>query len=228
MKYSKYRKKTKGRRTKNRRRKKYKKSMRAKKRRMGRLQRAGEIFYDRPFYISIYDIYNRENGLLEKNFEVCGQGIQESEAHKTQLVCIAKGSVKENMVPASCNTGQNYPVVWHTHPNVSKMYPSLVDIFKIVKHSSHTSYIFTRYGYWLLTYEDKDENFDSRLANPLVATIKADLDNFYHETGKGMQYNADAITYLVNNINAAMEEHGMAGYRIQWYDVNDNNLSVFN
>jgi len=183
-----------------------------------RVQRGGNTFN-----ISIKDVYDSIN---KDNFEICGQAVQETDAHNIQLIYVNKGEEKLNRKPASCSTIVNYPMVWHTHPKVSKYYPSLVDIFKVIKHSSNTSYIFTQYGFWHLYCPDEYDGFDKLNENPLAIEVNKILDEFYYVSGTGREYNSEITYQLVDELNKTIQPH-INSFRIAWYEATDENLSYF-
>ena len=183
-------------------------------------RKGGTRMYEHKLPIEISKIYQH---YLKQPFEVCGHITQQSDAHRLQLIIVAEGENKVKGQPASCSTGVNYPVVWHTHPIVTKIYPSLVDIFKVIKYPSITSLIFTQYGFWQLTCPTIYKN----PSNEFKSYINTFLDKFYFNSGKGRQYNLNSINKLVYNINNAMKKGGITNYTISWHDANETNLSSF-
>lgn len=95
------------------------------------------------------------------------------------------------------------PIIWHTHSSVSKYYPSIEDINKVLKYPEiNTSYIYNRYGYWTLNYKGK-----RILTDIEKRQISTDiLDRFYNNTKNGREYNRDAIDDLVSSINSEIGE----------------------
>jgi hypothetical protein len=82
-------------------------------------------------------------------------------------------------------------IMFHTHPNVSKFYPSTEDIIKSIFFSQHmTSLIFSSIGIWDLKSTDnshkdlKSNNRDKyeRLKTEYHANIRADLAEIYNHT----------------------------------------------
>lgn len=200
---------------------KKKKKKRIIRKKLTNKRKGGTRMYKHILPIEISELYQ---DYLKLPFEVCGYISQQTDAHRLQLIIVAKGENKVKGQPASCSTGVNYPVVWHTHPIVTKIYPSLVDIFKVIKYPSITSLIFTQYGFWQLTcpttYTAPSDEFKDY--------INTFLDKFYFDgDGKGRQYNLNSINKLVYNINNAMKKGGITNYTISWYDANETNLSSF-
>ena len=132
---------------------------------------------------------------MQYDYEICGYAEIEQDG-KLSLYMVNRGRSKQDRDPASCDVGRSYPMIWHTHPNVSKVYPSLVDVLKVLKHSIKRSYIFTPYGYWLLECPNKynwiigvprgyNENNMGYNTDALTLEVKEFLDEFYRRSNRG-------------------------------------------
>ena len=226
MNYSKFKKRKKYKKRSHVKRKKYNKRTRVKRKNYNKKMSGGGRVYNPSVFVSIERIYPE---CLEKNFEICGYGESLTDgSNKIQLFVVAEGDPKVGNNPASCNTRVNYPIVWHTHPTVSKMYPSLIDLFKIIKYSSHTSIIFTIHGYWVMRLDGSIADFDDSDSSFFVKLINTHLTTFYESTGGGRVYNKTAINTFVHNINTSMGTYvhhtGQGGnllssYTIRWIDI---------
>lgn len=177
-----------------------------------------------PRIISINDIYQ---SIMNNNFEICGYAELSNGFWNLTIVNI--GPPKVGNEPIACDTGVSYPVLWHTHPAVSKIYPSLVDIIKVIKHSTVKSFIFTHYGYWELSCPNKytsvygpprgipQNRWDVSNTDPVTLEINEFLTNFYNMTERGKVINNEAVSYLVNNLNQGINEgFGITGFLIEW------------
>jgi hypothetical protein len=112
------------------------------------------------------------------------------------------GPEKTETSRGTCNQVKA-PIIWHTHSSVSKYYPSIEDINKVLKYPEiNTSYIYTRYGYWKLDY--RGENILTESEKRQISTDI--LDQFYHKTNNGREYNVDEINVLVSSINSAISD----------------------
>jgi hypothetical protein len=77
-----------------------------------------------------------------------------------------------------------YSVIWHTHPNDSKFYPSTEDILTVKRHRNtgekiKLSIIYTSIGIWTL------ESFDDDVSVAMKQEINDINDNFYRTSFKG-------------------------------------------
>jgi hypothetical protein len=112
-----------------------------------------------------------------------------------------KGDFDNGRAMCSYNSYNN--IVWHTHPNTSKYYPSLEDILKVLKHDIiYFSYIFTQFGYWTMYFEGVFEH----VADPKFIKFVDDVNNkFYFESGNGREFNPEAIEYYVNKLSSTIK-----------------------
>jgi len=95
-----------------------------------------------------------------------------------------------------------YSVVWHTHPNSLKFYPSLEDIIMVKKvrnmEQIKLSIIYTSIGIWLL------ESLDGVLSQTIIDNIEVINTNFYRRCFKGRtttpNYNFETVLHYINNV----------------------------
>jgi hypothetical protein len=106
----------------------------------------------------------------------------------------------KNITRGSCES-ENSEYIWHTHPNISKYYPSLEDIQKVLKNKNITiqSNIYTQYGYWIIKI--KNENKLNLKIYDYSNVITPLLNNFYWKTEKGRAYNENEVNYLCMELN---------------------------
>jgi hypothetical protein len=115
----------------------------------------------------------------------------------------------------SCQMKQNYPKLWHTHPAISKYYPSFEDIVKVLKHQINISTIYTKYGYWVLKCPTQYEYFpDAPYA--FIPTVNKLLDNFYKQTNNGKDYNSVAIQFLTTHITTVIQNSFAKDFTLEW------------
>ena len=98
-----------------------------------------------------------------------------------------------------CNFTYYDTIIWHSHPQTSKFYPSLEDMLKSIKIQNNRikySLIFNKFGYWTLHSINHIEINDS-----LPKNITKLLDTLYFGTSKGQSYNAESIQIFINNMN---------------------------
>lgn len=131
------------------------------------------------------------------NFEICGRIFDENILYKD-----AAGPPKKEGERASCH-GPNSQKIWHTHPHVSKYYPSFEDINSVLKRAEiEDSYIYTVFGFWHLHYTGEKIILDEERKK----NIKDALDFFYGVTGRGRDYNITEITNLIIEINLLLPD----------------------
>lgn len=176
-----------------------------------------------PIHIGIEEVYQ---SIHRNDYEICGTA--DKLYGKWMLYMTGQGESKQGRNPAECNTKQNYNVVWHTHPHVSKIYPSLADILKVLKHNTHTSFIFTKYGLWKLTCPNKyewlrDENYRALISGD----IEPVLDNFYYRTNNGKEISIDAVKYFTTMMNTGINTgYGIEDFSVEWMGM--SGLDYFN
>jgi len=132
--------------------------------------------------------------------------------HDNRYICNHIGPPKTEGSRGSCNQ-LNAPSIWHTHSSVSKYYPSIEDINKILKYQEiHISKIFTQYGDWTMEYKGKSVNIISHddILNTTIFTP------FYHDTQMGRSYNESATYKLVQSLNAYLRNIGIVDFIIMW------------
>ena len=159
----------------------------------------------------VYNINNSQS-------EICGYINVNNQFIKTNDGTGIRFDAQGNRIsPGSCQLKQNYPVIWHTHPAISKYYPSFEDIIKVLKHSTIISYIYTKYGYWILKCPTKYEYFED-VPYAFVPLVNNLLKNFYEQTNAGNDYNGFAIQFLTTNINSIIQQSFAKDFIIEWYN----------
>lgn len=157
----------------------------------------------------------------EDQFEICGYINDSDDIVKTTQGPSVRVDEHGQRIPGergSCNQDRAYNIMWHTHPSISKYYPSMEDILSVLKHGSiKISLIFTEYGVWNLIYN----NFIPCLKNKtpeltkLQSIIQTNLDAFYHKIKipskrtannkpvnvKRFRYDYEATMELEDNLN---------------------------
>ena len=130
--------------------------------------------------------------LLNDDVEWCGFLFGE----KSDLDMYIKNYGQDLDGRAACSLGQSYrPIIWHTHPNSVKSYPSGEDYLKILKTGTNRpviSLIFTRWGIWEL-YAKKKLNLSDipRLLKEITELSKP----IYEQSERGMSRNPPKNIY---------------------------------
>jgi len=95
-------------------------------------------------------------------------------------------------------------IIWHSHPNKEKFYPSLEDILKIIKLKNKQikySYIFTEFGFWILKSINHID-FDTKM----TTSIRHLLDTLYFKTDNGRVYYEESVNEFLYNINYLLRD----------------------
>jgi len=161
----------------------------------------------RKLYISKKNLKNIYNNKLTLYHEVCGF-IEKGELNSLQVIQKENVSKSDRM---SCQTRGLSQVIYHTHPNISKFYPSSEDILKIVKEKNKEimcSIIFTKYGIWEIVrknfvfYDLTDDKED------IEKTVKEILANIYNNNAKGRKLkDVDDIYTNINLIKEILSDY---------------------
>jgi len=160
---------------------------------------------------SINDIWN---SMHSDNFEICGCAILDPNTNKYQLFQNGQGPGKPPAERRFCQTLRNYGIVWHTHPacceTPSKLYPSVEDLLKVVKHGSHTSLIFCQYGVWTISCAQKI--VQQQIINMIQAAIAPIVDHTVNNTHNGQDLTNETLNWLIDNIFAGLKKQGLEIY----------------
>jgi hypothetical protein len=171
-------------------------------------------------------------------FELCGYIKNAEDNGKMDLIKVSQGVSKDNTnsFPISCNIYYNYPIIWHTHPSTSKYYPSITDIQKVLKYSTKHSFIFTKYGYWLIScpniykgikgvpHDIKNRILTIHTSDPLTLSIFKILKNFYKNTNKGREYSIKEIKKLIIQLNTKINNYNISDFNISWIKLSKQNI----
>jgi len=138
----------------------------------------------RNLYISKKNLKNIYNNKLTLDYEVCGF----IEKHKLNSLKVnQKENISTDTVRRNCQTRGYSQVIYHTHPNTSKFYPSVEDIMKLVKVKNKKimcSIIFTKYGIWEIIRKNFEECIDEKNDDD-EEELRKILNNIYHENENG-------------------------------------------
>ena len=134
-------------------------------------------------------------------------------------------NVSRDYTKNSCQTKKYKKMIYHTHPFVSKSYPSNKDIFKIVKIKNKIikiSIIFTRWGIWELHCNKKID----KISREIINKINEQLTNIYENqnNGRGELRSKSLLKKSINNINDILSEYDFKMYFSEWDFENDYQL----
>ena len=165
--------------------------------------------------------------ILNDNFEICGCCTFYPCCGKYALFKCGQGPSILGKKSRYCETFFNNHIVWHTHPSASKIYPSWVDLIKVVKHSSSISIIFCKYGFWTISCNEKI--LQTNILKFLEYYFKKCGDNFYHNTNGGYTLNLNALIEYIKEIdNIVKRAKFIPSFKIKfnyWKNkINNNDL----
>ena len=159
-----------------RRRRRKRRTKRRRRRRRRRRKYSGGYSQGQP--LTVAEI---KYSIANENFELCGHVSQ-----NRQLKFFSRGHPKggeDDEGRLSC-IPPNAPTIWHTHPRVSKFYPSVEDMCKVLKTTNQTtkSLIFTVAGMW--TIESGGKVWSSIPAE-VYRRLKGINDELYGKSARG-------------------------------------------
>jgi len=168
-------------------------------------------------YIYNTDIEFIKNNILDLNIEICGNILNRDKYkqmyknteyeniydHYVSSRGILWYDVKqtennENNNRLSCDHTIGSNIMFHTHPNISKFYPSKEDIIKyIFSKEQQTNLIFTSLGIWefkpksnhMYNIRKQDERKYEILKRKFLILIEKELTKIYRNTYKGRKEN---------------------------------------
>lgn len=140
-------------------------------------------------YISSNDVLLVKELIMHKNVEVCGYLLSANEMKNddklapfypreiNRLILYTDKIGNSN----SCQTSKYTKIIWHTHSNMSKGYPSANDIIIPLIEDVETSIIFTKWGVWEI-HSDKPYKINKK---EFSSKVQAALDWIYKNTNNG-------------------------------------------
>jgi hypothetical protein len=157
------------------------------------------------------------HALLEKNVEMCGYL---TEQFIPYINMVGPGE------SGQCDVSEYRPLMWHTHPNVSKSYPSVQDIIHVLHKSSGNptiftgSIIFTRWGIWELFCANKKALDEYSAKNIIPALLKTQLDKLYENSRKDLtNQTLQDITIVIQNITRNFTDFRFQLYFTPWKNI---------
>jgi|SRR3989304_2551058 len=156
---------------------------------------------------------------LSIEYEVCGY--LKSSNHYLNIYTENKGQKGE------CESRYR-KYMWHTHPSVSKAYPSATDIIKVIKNEVIiTSIIFTVWGIWEIHSVKKSPNLSLEKRQSMNKHINELSELVYLITDKGRipTLSQEQLGEIYNYIAKMMRM--FQGYKLGisltlWKDIKDN------
>jgi hypothetical protein len=165
---------------------------------------------------------------MKEDHEFCGY-IKQVDG-KIKAVVSGSAIVGEGGRPACVFSTPYENILWHTHPNSSKAYPSAEDILKVLKKRTHNdfekSFIYTKWGVWEISAANKKhipqtgEN-EEYYKNKINNEISRDM---YEKTKKGR---ASTLTFTmqksvedyIKKLETTFESFGLIITLTQWDKV---------
>ena len=173
--------------------------------------------------ISIDELEGIYAELQDRDDEVCG--FLKSNRSDNYLELDEQENISKDYTRNSCQTKKYKRMIYHTHPFVSKSYPSIEDIFKIVKLKNKiikVSIIFTTWGIWELQCDKKID----KISKEIINKVDKQLDNIYftQNNGRGELRSKSLLQKSINNINDILSEYDFKMYFSDWDFENDYRL----
>ena len=162
--------------------------------------------------------------LEDRDDEVCG--FLKSNRENNYLELDEQENISKDYTRNSCQTRKYKKMIYHTHPFVSKSYPSIEDIFKIMKNKIiKVSIIFTRWGIWELHCNKKTD----KISKEIINDVDEQLTNIYYNqnNGRGELRNKSLLQKSINNINKILFIYDFKIYFSEWDFENDYGLKKF-
>ena len=156
---------------------------------------------------------------LNFNFEICGC-IKEAHGGRIIFEVHSQDETKIGSDKLMCEHLSYSRHIFHTHPNISKCYPSAKDIIKVMKNSMiMSSIIFCKWGVWEI-YSNKKYSFslsEKQIENDKINKLLVEL---YEMTGKGRANEVDykKINKCVKKIEDKYKSFGLEINLTQWED----------
>jgi hypothetical protein len=139
----------------------------------------------------------------------------------------------------ACVSDNNHNYIWHTHPYVSKSYPSAEDVRKVLrvrsKHPNNprVSVIFTKWGVWKIAVEHKVK-LSQELKEFIIEELNTIATSLYRGTKGGHEYNGVKVIEYIYNVNKFINsffEYAKVGFKIgfmMWSDISKEQGYILN
>lgn len=177
----------------------------------------------KPKLISTEELEGIYAELEDRDDEVCG--FLKSNRENNYLELDEQENISKDYTRNSCQTRKYKRMIYHTHPFVSKSYPSIEDIFKIMKNKIiKVSIIFTRWGIWELHCNKKTD----KISKEIINAVNEQLTNIYYNqnNGRGELRNKSLLQKSINNINKILFIYDFKIYFSEWDFENDYKVMV--
>lgn len=119
----------------------------------------------------------------------------------------------------SCKHSRYEKYIWHTHPKVSKGYPSKEDIIKVLKNNKvEYSLIFTTWGIWVVNCKNK-KDYTPQHIDYIGDIITKAINKLYYLSEKGRSFPGTLIvSNTIHNIRDKINEKYNAKLYITFYE----------
>lgn len=177
----------------------------------------------KPKLISSEELEGIYAELEDRDDEVCG--FLKSNRENNYLELDEQENISKDYTRNSCQTRKYKRMIYHTHPFVSKSYPSIEDIFKIMKNKIiKVSIIFTRWGIWELHCNKKTD----KISKEIINDVDEQLTNIYYNqnNGRGELRSKSLLQKSINNINKILFIYDFKMYFSEWDFENDYKVTV--
>ena len=147
---------------------------------------------------------------LNLDFEICGC-LKESHSGKIIFEVHSQDETKIDSDKLMCEHFSYSRHIFHTHPNISKCYPSAKDIIKVMKNSMIlSSIIFCKWGIWEI-YSNKKYNFsntEKQIENDKINKLFVELYEMT-ENGRANEVDYKKINKFIKKIEERYKLFGL-------------------
>lgn len=154
---------------------------------------------------------------LELDHEVCGFLLENDDNY---IIVSEQENISSDNTRLNCQTKTYSSIIYHTHPKISKIYPSTEDIINVMlKNNSiiQHSIIITTAGIWNLSCSKKTLT-KSKETEKIYEKVQKYLDSLYFQTNKGKIY-----TPYVDTIRTKLENELSISLRFdKWNDIKND------
>ena len=130
-----------------------------------------------------------KNYFLKIDHEICGIIKKVKSNDKEVVILEIHPPIIEDDKRLNCSHVYYSKIIFHTHPNISKPYPSAEDILKIMKSFDiEYSVIFTSWGIWKLYSNKKFKFTEKNVKNDIKKINSLLVDLYYHYKDKNFDF----------------------------------------
>jgi hypothetical protein len=163
-------------------------------------------------FAAICYIDKYKNMVTNEDDEFCGVLIynKNNNCYEDEYKPIRGKTVMINNKPVkNCQIPKYEDIIWHSHPIVSKSYPSGIDIYKLIEHNSiKISIIFTNWGVWQIRYKNYYSGNPPDKKSTILELDKHGHDLYVLERGRKLVLDDEDVELINSYISKLMRIYG--------------------